>query len=1053
MYWKGTTMKKIKFESLLFVALLVTPGVILAQPVANAPKGDEIVVNDSVVRLQTTEPIFGLNTKIEEMPTVVSPDFFRLQFDNPFFCGKDDKYGDLETILKTGECFDAKLSRTQGKDEGFLVSEELLLKGDEQVCNCLKTDNNSKIVERMNLTHKDQLLAGNKKIEESINKNLKSLKGSIESLRDSMLFQADLLFRDSRRPTTENPEEINKVVAFYSGGFVTSSFNEGPARQLVNGLSSHLVDASKIQHGRQTFLGDHFSSVAGVKKEANAELQKSIDQALQRTKIDPPNIALISQPEFKEGQCIGPKEFLAKNQLPSDNEFYLALADEKFDERNWNYDVLEEKLIELTKDKNKNAQAIAGLQRRMTYLNRNPFIKHFFAASDDYEDYMKDLSGDSAETKKKFTSTPSKFIKDKKAELFKIIKANLTPSDKSCGQKPSGCKAAVAKESYARFKALSDNFFRDEKVGLFTNAQAKRSMFNEIEKFKSDPLSVADEIVPYTQEAIEKYVLDNTNFNPATCHNRNPASEGYNFDLVSCIDAYGLYCSTMAIAKENAAKGIVDNRYLAKQLTKDTQSFFSPDIEQNHELRKFNEEFCNTPRTAKDGSGKKSFTEFKEDYCLKNRGDAACSKSSFDNIAKLREMYRQNYMLNRNEGTESGRASVAAQELFDTWNMGIQDTSHNVANAAANERNVEFPSTLEQFFNDFNGTDFASADDKQKYEEAGMFNNLANVVSETNLKPSTSTFNSYDDISAYSNMASFTQAAVEETKIESLSTTQKEEILGQWRDELSEFKRENRESSNYDVSGEAQLKAKIEALETLLTQQQKLTADQYKLLNTAISNRQAIEAPKAVASTTAQNTEKETMEKVRVRSSSGFTTTALASGTLSDDSARSPASIKDNQGNSSSNIGSASAQRASTSSGARASADSVAREEAKLVNLRRFPDGSITIESAAKGGQVAPNAITVPVSDEQYRLLQSNPSALSLSQIEKSIPKEQLAELEKSGQIILVLQNGENPPFEVKVEKKDNKLVYQLQDPQGNKVNPVQRVYTRQALELELKVQ
>jgi len=250
------------------------------------------------------------------------------------------------------------------------------------------------------------------------------------------------------------------------------------------------------------------------------------------------------------------------------------------------------------------------------------------------------------------------------------------------------------------------------------------------------------------------------------------------------------------------------------------------------------------------------------------------------------------------------------------------------------------------------------------------------------------------------------------------------------------------------------MKAKIEALETLLSQQRKLTEDQYKLLNSAISNQQIAQASKAVAPALAQNTDKEAMEKARVRSHSGFTTTAMANGTLSDETMRGPASIKENQTNTSAgNSGAASLQRSSSSSGARASADSVAREEAKLVNLRRFPDGSITIESASKGGQVAPNAITVPVSDEQYRLLQSNPGALSLSQIEKSIPKEQLAELEKSGQIILVLQNGENPPFEVKVEKKDNKLVYQLQDQQGNKVNPIQRVYTRQALELELKIQ
>lgn len=1052
MFWKGITMKKIKIESYLLMAFLLVPDLTLAQ------KNDDIVVTQRKVDLTEINTLDSVVSGLQQKKVVTSRDF-DFFFTDPFICGKDDKYGDLTAILSTGECFNFKRSRTEGKNEGFLISEEALLEADEQICNCLKADKNPKIAEKMNLSHREQYFAGNQQVSDSINKNLGNLVGTIESLRDSMLFQADLLFRDSRgNDSSENNQDTNKLVTFYSGGFVTSSFNEGPGRQRFTEMRGTLVDASKLKLGREIYLTDNFSSRGTDKKEANADLEKKIDQALNETKISPPNIELISQPDFEEGQCIGPKEFIAKNQHPSENEFYLELAEEKFDEKNWNYNLLEEQLIELSKDEKKNINRITQLEMRMKYLNRNPFIKNFFATNDDPSVYLKDFAAGSIGARNKIRSTDKKFIKDKKQDLFNIIKTQLGPTDKSCGQRPSGCKNEAIK-NYSKFKAMSDEFFKDEKVGLFTNAQAQRSMFSEIEKFKSDPLSVADDLIPYNQEAIEKFVLSKTYYDPGKCHNRAPAGsgEGYSFDLVSCIDAYGLYCSTLAMAKENDKKGIIDIRARTKQLAKDTKSFFNPDINENHELKKFNEEFCNSSRAAKDGSGNKSFNEFKQSYCGKNRGNPECGKSTFENIAKLRDIYRKNYTFPR-DGNESKRALIAAQESFDSWNMGIKDTPLQAANAAAGGgRAADFPSSLEQFLNDFSAPDYEVAVNEKKFEEAGMFTNLANVVSESKIRPSTSSFeSSYDEITSYSNLGSFSQTASESAKIDELSNTQKEEILGQWRDELAELRRENKESStaSVDSSSETQLKAKIEALETLLSQQQKLTADQYKLLNSAITNRQVVEAAKTSTSPNSQNnTDKESMEKARIRSSSGFTTTALASGNLTDDSMRGPASVKDGQSSLSGGGAGASVQRSSSSSGARSSADSVAREEAKLVNLRRFPDGSITIESPTKGGQIAPNAITVPVSDEQYRLLQSNPGALSLSQIEKSIPKEQLAVLEKSGQIILVLQNGENPPFEVKVEKKDNQLVYQLQDPHGNKVNPVQRIFTRKALELELKVQ
>jgi hypothetical protein len=52
-----------------------------------------------------------------------------------------------------------------------------------------------------------------------------------------------------------------------------------------------------------------------------------------------------------------------------------------------------------------------------------------------------------------------------------------------------------------------------------------------------------------------------------------------------------------------------------------------------------------------------------------------------------------------------------------------------------------------------------------------------------------------------------------------------------------------------------------------------------------------------------------------------------------------------------------------------------------------------------------------------------NLTGLDLSQIEKNISKDQIAQLEGKGVITLLLQNGSRPPLEVKVRRHNNKLV------------------------------
>jgi hypothetical protein len=302
------------------------------------------------------------------------------------------------------------------------------------------------------------------------------------------------------------------------------------------------------------------------------------------------------------------------------------------------------------------------------------------------------------------------------------------------------------------------------------------------------------------------------------------------------------------------------------------------------------------------------------------------------------------------------------------------------------------------------------------------------------------------------------QKASEKQKIENMSDERKKSLLNDWENEYDEWKKSKKISDSSELSPadsvrDDKYKKEIQTLKALLEEQKKLTDTQSKLLNEAI-------ARKSESPTTERDLKANTKKDRFVSAASEFTPSKVSNSSFTnnsgDSASRSPASIGDGGriGNISNN---SSAVRSTSTAGksfARSSenADSLAREQAKLINVKNYSDGSILVESPSSSSS-AVNAISLPVSDEQYKVLLVNPTGLSLNQIEKSIPPEQISKLEKSGEITLLLKNGSNPPFEVKVSRVDNKLVYSLKDKDGKDQAPVRRVHTRQALESQLKVQ
>ncbi len=970
------------------------------------------------------------------------------------------------------KCFAKKPSAIDKLD----LSHEQLFGMEQNVCDCLYNANNTGVTRIMNFEkERDHGSRTDDVMKNDIQKKMMDMAAKASAFQDGMMFQSHMLYHDPNGPLKDRKKDPTLM---YGTPFVSQIFKSGGDAQ------NYLLDRSGDAVGLAMNLrGDTQNST----KKSDAKLAEQLKKEIGKISIENKSAYVLSENNFKPGQCVSAKEYFSYKQFPDSNNFYKNLLNEKnFDPKKWNYITLEKELkaksntIPYTEESKREMEE---LRDKIRFLHRNPMLKTLMAADTNFDEYARKTKTLTPEVKSLLETTSNKVLSKKKKELFELVKKHFTPSNVSCTNvSNSACQEDVLK-NVKTFDEDMKRFFNDQDVALLTRAQAEKSTFQLVDDFIENP--IPQEKVPVKQNELENFVFNEVisvdektkeeNFvNPADCRSVNSPYASRSSDP-RCVMTYAVYCPVVKKAQTRLAKMLLRNELLPngeekiKSIT--YKNYFEPDIDKNPDFKSFNDAFCSIPRKGNNGKQNISFNSFQDSFCKANASDKRCSSRSYENIMALREVF---------DGDHGEAVLVAGATSADVAMVNnaiklnqIRPTSNRSkddANAIANSNSgtIRDVRGLEKFFGEIEGfgNDAAiSSITKKKedsFESAGMLSNLSNVVESGNLnKPQSQGHNSYDeDFSGYSNLIMPQEISeAEKSRVDKLPQSTREELLSQWREELNDYKRSNEGKNPDDIDSDAGLKAKIAALETLLEQQRKLTDDQYKILNSAISNKQVAQA--AVSSqesqTSPKSSEEDFQEKVKARSASGFTTMGSHGGSLAEETFRAPANLKDSQFNASGSNGGASAsvQRSSSSSGAvsGAASDSLAREEAKLVNLRRHSDGSITIDSNSKNGQFVPNAITVPVSDEQYRLLQSNPTALNLSQIEKSIPKEQLDKLEKTGEIILVLQNGANPPFEVKLEKKDNQLVYQVRDNNGQKLNPVRRIYTRQALELELKVQ
>lgn len=768
----------------------------------------------------------------------------------------------------------------------------------------------------------------------------------------------------------------------------------------------------------------------------------------------------IKPPQGSEpGQCVSAREFMAFKQIPSDDKTIKEIKEDKGDEDQWNHKILRaeyDRIMRLPMDQRATQKnRIISLKTRLQFLERNPLMKNFLAADASNLPTFFGMvpTPNQAEVRKSYEADEANGVPDlktRKKALVDMIR-RLVPAN--------GCSTPQCMydrmQSPDMKKVSGDilKFFANPANATVTtteNTKANTFLANDFFAKKENLTTKAPEL--YTRENVDNAFARYYNLgSPKDCDGESK--------LDVCVRTYSGYCKYLDNQFPKITDQLITDREIVDDLDNTVSNFFNTDIKTNKDLKDFNDSICNTPRrkslSQQDGNYK-TFWQYRAEAC-KSKPAGYCD--TVEGMQAVRTEYLENnpepavpgtgiasvhvkgfnaLMKGSGIGRGMNRATIAQME------SGGGPTGGSMA-AYLEQLNRDM-GYEENIFEDSSTSSIAqmnksSADFTSNFDEksAKVDNKIDNSTPIDDVPSMGSTYN-YSAGASTANGS--TVAGTEQVqKVENMSDPQRQELMDDWQKEYDAWKRsKDNDGSAAASSKDAAMQARIDALEQLLAQQKKLTEDQYKLINEAIAN---------------QNRAQTAVAQSQDNQSSGSTSNgrnrsvASVSGSVDDEEVSTrtgggASEVRQANGGVGGGAGSAGIGSGGSSSSRRAalsggSSDDVAREEAKLVSMRSSADGSIVISAVNTNGGGA-NAISVPVSDDQYRALQANPQSLNLSQIESRIPKDQIAKLEKEGEIVILLRNGSNPPFEVKVEKKNNKLVYSLKDKKGNDQAPVRRI-------------
>ncbi len=911
----------------------------------------------------------------------------------------------IENITNVNVCYQNKRS-WQIPVEGEKLSERDLLESDKAVCECLRSKTQFTLFQNILNTETPNLpsfSAGNSF--ENFERHLRTVREKISKRHDMISLQASLVFNGNVRFAGEYASNLQPL-------------EMRPLLSVVN-LNDSKKSKEKIRSEERTELASKIS----------AELVKF------RAERHPPNMNLYIEKKFASApqQCLGFREFINHRILPPTVDEDPGLFKGPFQPKDWNYKSLkslyktymgmdQEKRLERKKE-------IELIKKKMFFLDTNPMVKNIIAASEHLPDFLKNESVpelDRTLVGTKFNAIdsafnpPVKVINKIQNDLFSILKDFSTEKDDA-----------------GSYRNKLSNFFANDDI------RDLNSLMTVIEDTSDHAhLETEEALLPpdmfrpenLTQKAIEEEFIRSTGLSsPSACAGRDA-------EIVTCAETYAGYCRTIDMAVDSIRQmdnGDVPSSGTAILNDHDSRlkELLEPDILKNTAFRDMNEAVCNTSRkkigdTRSNSSGK-TFFQYKDEYCASRANASECALASPEDFEKIRLAYFSEY----EESVDPKKSKVS-----DSSVLALNETTKKapVSSIASEDAKNMFRPTPSGFFAEMRSRNpelfgTGAMVPNSATQKSVRFSGTAQVLS--NLSAAMGGNNEADALMG--NQFNFSGAALgggvqvpsqvaEIPRVENMPRSEREELLEDWKKEMEEWKEKKNSPDAAQVAAaearELAAQAKIEALEQLLASQKKLTEDQYKLINDSIAAQ--------TRSAESRVSEVDEEQNTPVKSNRRKTGNAIVSDNtdISDETHRSPASIKDSQQTTSGPGSSGGASTRGRNGGANAVSDSresVAREEAKLVNLRENSNGSITVTASSAGAAGASaNAIVVPVSDALYASARSNPTGLNLSQIQQSIPAEQIARLQDKGDyFILLLQNGSNPPLEVRVKKENNILV------------------------------
>jgi hypothetical protein len=876
------------------------------------------------------------------------------------------------------------------------------LKSDHEVCQCLRDPNRTKSdpIRLMMMAPSSYVSEEDMKKDDvaMFAENVKSLEDELRRDRDGMGFHAYTMSNDS---------SFTNAYLQDSPGTSDKS-NSSPLANCLNGVNG-------------------VCSIDGGPPQKDKQIQKIISSFSVPRKVDQ---SLFQDKVFRPEQCVSAREYLASRQLPSEDILKTKIKEtslDNFKEDEWNHFELLKQYDEqmALSDSEKNRSKILALKAKLTFLNRNPMIKTFLASDTEMSPLENNKSipdEKRAEIQNKLSGFKDSLV-GKKKELLGILKGFVKKQDYM--------------DEVSDYQDKLKNFFVKPDIGELMEIEFEKQAYKKMLGLKDQKNFKPRNDLSH-KTVVDSFIRETGMDNPNDCNSEKA-------EIEKCVKVYSQYCLKLdnLMSRVMTAKG---DPAFVDDLRESSINDLNTDFDTNAEFKEYNNEICQMKRSQ--SAGKKESIDFFT-YRFRKCGPRISGECDDrpESIIALRDQFLKEY--DEKKSLNKGNTKIANFDRF------LTKRKLKPVRGIKNETNSNDRKKL--------GMGRALGDVAKSWGISSGESVRSSNVGKVNTNESPSLGGTPDqgamngESSNYQNPTPFAAKGQSTTfngdKIEKMAENDRQNLLSEWENQYNDWKKSKGDTLNpKDSSTNAGLLEEISTLKALLAQQQTLSQEQYQLLNNAIASKNM----KPISETDAES-------RPSVKRLPSGTSAAVFGSPLKDslqDSFKSPASFNGSQASSVGSGSVASAPRISSfkpsigsaNASADSSPDSVIREQSKLINLRESSDGSIQIDSVSKAENGGANAISLDVSDNEYQNLEDKKSEIKLDQIKKRISQDHIAQLEKNGEITILLRNGEKPPFELKVQRKDNKLVYSLKDKNGNNQVPVkQRVYTQKALVLEVR--